>query len=235
MGELLVKDRDIVVPGEVLATGMDYLPAGGAYRDKESLIAIQVGIVTISGRLVKVVALNWNYSPKMGDTVIGQVADISMSNWFVDIGYVNEAAIPLKDGSIDYIPKGADLTQYYSYGDFVIAGITKVTNNKQIDLTMKSPGFRKITSGRIVKVNPAKIPRIIGKEGSMIGMIKQMTECKIVAGQNGYIWIGGFDPEKERIAVQSILLIEEKAHIQGLTDEIKNFLERELGGKSGIQ
>ena len=39
MGELKVKDKDIVVPGEILAVGMDYLPAGGAVRENESIIA----------------------------------------------------------------------------------------------------------------------------------------------------------------------------------------------------
>ena len=91
MGELHVKERDIVVPGEVLATGMDFLPAGGAYRDKELIIASQVGLIAVSGRLVKVVALNWKYLPKKGDTVIGQVVEITQNNWFVDIGYMNDS------------------------------------------------------------------------------------------------------------------------------------------------
>jgi len=234
MGELLIKERDIVVPGDVLATGMDFLPAGGAYREKESIIASQVGMVNISGRLVKVVALNGKYIPQRGETVIGQISDMGMKNWFVDIGYLNEAVIPLRDASTDYITRDADLTQYYNYGDYVVAGITRVTKSKQIDLTMKGLGFRKLTGGRIIRVNSAKIPRIIGKEGSMIGMIKQMTECRIIVGQNGFVWISSFDVEKERIAVEAIKMIEKNAHIQGLTEEIKSFLEKELGGKSDI-
>ena len=230
MGELKIKDKDIVVPGEVLATGMDYLPAGGAFRDNDAIVASQVGIVNLSGRLIKVVALNWRYSPKKGDVVIGKVADISMSNWFVDFGYPNYGAIPLKDGSSDYIPKGADLTQYYSHGDYVVGQITKVTKNKQIDLTMKGPGLRKLSPGRIIKVNPAKIPRVIGKQGSMVSMIKQMTDCKIIAGQNGIIWVSGFDYNKEHVAVEAVCMVEKKAHIEGLTDQVKVFIEKELGG-----
>ncbi len=230
MGELKVKDKDIVVPGEVLVTGMDYLPAGGAFRDNDEVVASQVGIVNLSGRLIKVVPLNWRYSPKRGDIVIGKVADISLSNWFVDFGYPNYGAIPLKDGSSDYIPRGADLTQYYSHGDYVVAQITKVSKSKQIDLTMKGPGLRKLSPGRIINVNPAKIPRIIGKQGSMVSMIKQMTDCKVIAGQNGFIWISGFEHNKEKVAVEAVIMVEKKAHIEGLTDQVKAFIEKELGG-----
>ena len=233
MGELHVKERDIVVPGEVLATGMDFLPAGGAYRDKELIIASQVGLIAVSGRLVKVVALNWKYLPKKGDTVIGQVVEITQNNWFVDIGYMNDAAISLKEGTIEYIPRGADLSQYYNYGDYVVASVCNMS--RLLDLTMKGPGLRKLTGGMIIKINPAKVPRIIGKEGSMITMIKQATDCKIIAGQNGYVWMSGLDPEKERVAVEAIRLIERKAHIQGLTEEVKSFMEKELGVKNDIQ
>ena len=37
MTELNVKDRDIVVPGEVLAVGMGNLPAGGVFRDGDKI------------------------------------------------------------------------------------------------------------------------------------------------------------------------------------------------------
>ncbi|MEK6952342.1 MAG: exosome complex RNA-binding protein Rrp4 [Nanoarchaeota archaeon] len=235
MGELKVKDKDIVVPGDVLADGMDFLPAGGAFREGENIIASQVGVVSVNGRLLKLVPLNAKYLPKKGDTIIGKIADVTNNCWFVEIGYSNQACIPLRDGSMEYIPKGADLTQYYDYNDYVVANITNVSRSKEIDLSMKGPGLRKLSDGRIIKVNSAKVPRIIGKQGSMISMIKQMTDCRIIVGQNGLVWLYSVDPLKEAIAVEAIKKIEEKAHIQGLTDEIKVFLESKVGVKYAIQ
>ena len=55
MGKLLIKDKDIVVPGDVLAEGIDYLPAGGAFREENNIISSQLGLVTVSGRLVRVI------------------------------------------------------------------------------------------------------------------------------------------------------------------------------------
>ncbi|MEK6934370.1 MAG: exosome complex RNA-binding protein Rrp4 [Nanoarchaeota archaeon] len=231
MGDLKIKDKDIVVPGEILAAGMDFLPSGGAFREGEDIIASQVGVVSIDGRLVKVVPLAIKYIPKRGDMVIGTVEEVTNNGWFVDFGYSNFALIPLRDGSMDYIPKGADLTQYYNYGDYVVANITNVTKSKQVDLSMKGPGLRKLSEGVILKVNPAKVPRIIGKQGSMISMVKTKTDCRIVVGQNGLIWIYGIDPVKEKVAVDTIKMIDEKAHIQGLTDEVSAYLEKKVGGE----
>ena len=230
MGDLKVKDKEIVVPGEILATGMDFLPAGGAFRENESLISSQVGIVTVEGRLVKVVPLNSVYLPKRGDMVIGKVMDISASCWYIDIGFANEGVLPLRDGSYEYIPRGADLYHYYNHGDYVVAEILSMNRGKP-DLTMKGPGLRKLNGGRIVYINTAKIPRLIGKQGSMVSMIKQKTDCRIVAGQNGTIWVSGADPVKEAIAVEAIKMIEENAHKSGLTDEIQKFLDSKIDSK----
>ena len=224
MGELLVKDKDIVVPGEELAKGIDFLPAEGAFREKESIIASQVGLVSVNARLIKVIPLSGKYVAKRGDIVIGKIVDMSFNNWFVDIGCANEAALSVRDTS-EYIDRGADLSRYYNFGDVIVAGVNKVTRSN-IDLTMKGPGFKKVTSGKLIKVIPSKVPRIIGKLGSMVGMVKEQTNCRITVGQNGVVWLQG-EPENELLATRAIKMIDENAHKEGLTDEVKSFLEKE--------
>ena len=104
--------------------------------------------------------------------------------------------------------------------------IVKTSGPKIIDVSMKGPGLRKLGPGKLLKVAPAKVPRIIGKQGSMISMIKEMTDCKISVGQNGIIWLVGEDPKKELTAVDAINLIERESHISGLTDKVKELLEK---------
>ncbi|MBW2968416.1 KH domain-containing protein, partial [Candidatus Woesearchaeota archaeon] len=106
--------------------------------------------------------------------------------------------------------------------------ITNVTSQKLVDVSMRGPGFRKLEGGRILEVNTNKVPRIIGKEGSMITMIKNATGCKITVGQNGLVWISG-EPDKENIAIEAIKKAEKESHTQGLTDQIKGFLEKKCG------
>lgn len=230
MGELKIKDRDVVVPGEVLAVGMDFLPTTGTFREGDKIIASHFGLVNISGRLIKLVPLTGKYVPKRGDTVIGKVVDMGFSGWYVDIGSAYEASLSIRDIS-EFVERGADLTQYHNFGDIIAAEVTRVTRSKAIDLTMKGPGFRKLRGGRLIKVTPTKVPRIIGKQGSMVSMIKEKTNCRIMVGQNGMVWIEGTDPNNEKIATEAILKIEREAHTEGLTDKIKIFLESKVNKK----
>ena len=100
-----------------------------------------------------------------------------------------------------------------------------MTKDNNIDLSMVGPGLRKLKGGKIIEITPAKVPRLVGKQGSMISMMKDKTGCSIFAGQNGRVWIKGQSTDAERIATEAVLLVEEKAHIRGLTDYMKKYLE----------
>jgi len=227
MGKILIEERQVVVPGEELAEGMDYLPGDGSFRDGEKIYAQKVGLAQIDNRLLKVIPLGGKYFPKEGDVVIGRIVDIGMYGWRVDFGWPFYATIPLKDGSRDFIPNGVDLTQYYSYGEYVACKITKVNGSKIIDASMKLPGTKKLSNGRLIEVQPTRVPRIIGKQGSMISLIKESTNCFIVVGQNGFVWISGGEPKDHLLAVKAIRLIEQEAHGEGLTEKISEFFKKE--------
>lgn len=231
---LLVEEKKIVIPGEELAVGIDYLPALGTYREEDKIYSAQLGMVNFSGRLIKVISLSGRYIPKVGDTVIGNIANIGFNGWMVDIGYAYEAALSLKEATSDFIERGSDLTKYFDFGETIVANVINVTKSKMIDLSMKGPGLRKLKGGKIMEVTSSKVPRIIGKQGSMISLIKNATNCKIIVGQNGLIWISGEDLNKEMIAASAILKIEQEAHISGLTDKISEFLQQEAQNDSNL-
>ncbi|HII30105.1 RNA-binding protein [Candidatus Woesearchaeota archaeon CG08_land_8_20_14_0_20_47_9] len=224
---LCVNEKEIVVPGEVLATGMDNLPASGTFRDGDQIIASRLGIMEVSGRLIRIIPLSGNYLPKRGDTVIARVTDVTLSGWRMDINSPYLAMLSLKDATSRFIKKGSDLTQFFDLGDFVAIKIINVTTQKITDLSMRGPGLKKLPEGRIIYVTPSKVPRIIGKEGSMVSMVKKNLDCRILVGQNGVIWLNG-SPKAELLAVETIRKIEREAHINGLTDRVGRFLEERL-------
>lgn len=225
MGNLEVEERKVVVPGEIIATGMDFIPAQGCYRDDDKVIANKVGLMNLSGRLIKVIPLNSYYMPKKNDTIIGRVNEVTYSNWFIDVGYAYEGSLNLRDASNEYIERGAELTDFYAPGDYVLCKITQVTKQNAIDLTMKGPGLRKLHGGRVIEISPAKVPRVVGKQGSMINQIKDATGCLIIVGQNGRVFVAGKDPEMERKAVETIEFINENGHLSGMTERVKKRLE----------
>lgn len=222
----MLKEKGIVVPGEILAQGMDYIPGYGTFRDGEAVIALQVGLLATSGRVIRLIPLSGRYIPKKGDLIIGKVADITFSGWRIDIGWAFEAGLNMKEATSEFIEKTADLTQYFDFGDIIAAQIIHVSGSKIIDLTAKGPGLRKLRGGRIIEIAPSKVPRLIGKQGSMITLIKEKTGCRITVGQNGKIWINGSSPEQEMLAIDVVKKIEHEAHLEGLTDRIKEYLER---------
>lgn len=233
MGELLVKDKEIVVPGQELANGMDFLPAGSAFRDDDKIISSQIGIVSIDNRLIRVIPLKGKYTPKRNDVVIGKILDMSFNNWYVDIDCATNAVLSSREAT-EFVERGADLSQYYSYGDLIVAKVSNVTRTA-VELSMRGPGLRKLGPGRIIKVEPSKVPRVIGKAGSMITLVKEKTICRITVGQNGLVWIQG-EPQNELIATEAIRKINNESHKEGLTNEIAKFLdERTAGLKSDVK
>jgi exosome complex component RRP4 len=228
MGNLLVQERTVVVPGEKIAEGLDYLPANGAYRKDDFILAGRLGLLTVDGRAVKIIPLSGRYMPKRNDIIIGKVIDVTISGWRFEINCAYSAMLSMKDATSDFIQRGADLRQFFDLGDMVVAKIVNVTSQKLVDLTTKGPGLRKLYGGRIVYVNCNKVPRVIGKQGSMVSLIKNATGCKIIVGQNGVIWIDG-EPKNEVIAIEAIRKIEEESHTSGLTDRMTEYLESKCG------
>ncbi len=224
MSNLFIKNRDVVVPGEELAEGMEYLPSKGTYRLGDKIIAKKLGLVRIDGKVIKLIPLSGTYEPKKNDMIIAKVFDILMHGWRVDINCAYSAVLTVAEGTTEFVEKGADLTQYFNLGDYMFAKVTGVTSQKLIDISTKGPGLKKLFGGRIVKINPSKVPRVIGKAGSMVSMIKKGTDTQIMVGQNGLIWVNGKKPEDEIKAIESINKIVDNAHVAGLTDIIKNDL-----------
>lgn len=228
--KILIKEREVVVPGQVLAEGMEYLPSHGTYRLNDKILANKLGVAFIDGKVIKTIPLAGNYIPKRNDVIIGKVTDVISMGWRVSFNSPYGGLIPIRDGTFEFVPRGADLTRYFDIGDYFVGKITNVTSQYLVDVSVKGQGLYKLQDGRFVEVNTHKVPRIIGKKGSMVSMIKSATDVKVSVGQNGLIWLSG-EPKMENIAVAAIKMIEKESHISGLTNRVKVFLEKETGKK----
>ena len=216
--------REIVVPGDILdGTGMK--PGENAYVLDGKGRASVMGVRNVFQNTVGVIPLKGCYMHTSGDTVIGVIVDIGPSNWLVDIGAPYPA--PLHVNEVPWKVEFGDTSRYLNMGNVVLLKVLSVDESKKIQVTMKDSGLRRIEGGRLVKISHSKVSRVIGKSGSMISMLKNMTDCRITVGQNGMIWVDG-DDENADVAVQAIRMIEEKAQARDLTDKIKEFIESKL-------
>lgn len=215
-------DRKVVIPGEVIVEGNDYLPGDGTQKKDGKVVALKFGLAEEVSKLVKVIPLSGVYSPRRGNVVIGKVEDVTFNGWILDIGSAERAFLSLKE-----VPRFVNqnaLEEVMDIGDMAVVKIWSI-NKRGIDLSLKSRGLGKIDEGMIIKVNPHKVPRIIGKEGSMIKLIKDQTGCNITVGQNGYVWLKGDKVEDELLAKKAIEFIVEKSFVNGLTEEVEKFFK----------
>ncbi len=226
--ELHIQERSIVVPGQVLATGLDYLPSKGTYRFNETIRANRLGLAQVDGKVLKTIPLAGRYLPQKGDLVVGRISDVLMSGWRVDLNTMYDAVLSLAEASNEYIKKGEDLTRYFAIEDYLVCKVTQVTSQNLVDVSVRGPGLRKLTGGMVFEVSSSKVPRIIGKRGSMVTMIKKGTDCDVMVGQNGVVWVSG-EPKMQRLAFDTIKMIEEHSHHAGLTQQVKEFLEEVTG------
>jgi exosome complex component RRP4 len=217
---MMTETREIVLPGEVLVDVKEGRPGHGTFVEDGKIISKFLGIVK-KGEYVSVVPLSGVYLPKRGDKIIGFITGIEKVGWVVDINSPWEAFLPLSEAVDEFIDfRKTDIIRYYDVGDIIYANILDVKRGN-IQLTMKEPMARKLKGGVTIKITPSKVPRLIGKEGSMINTIKEKTGTIIRVGQNGVVWISG---EKVDKAIKAIKMIEEKSHIIGLTEEISKLL-----------
>jgi len=218
------KHRKIIVPGEVIVKGDEYLPGEGTEKKGDEIVALKYGLAEESNKLIRIIPLSGGYQPRRGNVVIGKVELITFNGWVIDINGSENAFLPLTEVP-RYVNKN-ELEDVMDINDAVVVKIWGI-NKRGIDLSIKSRGLGKIDEGIIIEVNPNKVPRVIGKEGSMINLIKEETGCNITVGQNGLIWIKGDKVEKELFAKKAIEFVTQKSFISGLTEEIKKWFEEE--------
>ncbi|MFZ8856494.1 MAG: KH domain-containing protein [Candidatus Nanopusillus sp.] len=155
------------------------------------------------------------YMPEINDIIIGKVIDVLSNGWIIDINSPYLGKLSLKE-------IGVDPNDLYTYGDYILCQIVRMTKNKLIDLEIKKK--EKLNDGLILKVDPVRIPRLIGKNSSMLNLIKEYLKIDIIIGKNGRIYLNGNINDVSK-AVDIIKFIINNSYKSGLTEKVKEILE----------
>lgn len=212
------------MPGDLISDG-GFRPGENTYRLHGKVYATRIGLVNYERGFVSVIALKANYAPRVGDNVIGVVVDIDLGSWSVDIGATSMAPLNVPDALGEPFKQEMVLPDFLDVGDVIVARVVDMNREGTPILSTLGPDLGMVEEGRLVKMTPSKIPRLIGKRGSMVKMILKETGCQIIIGQNGTILVNSKDREMEELVVQIIQKIESEAHTMGLTNRIYEFIE----------
>ena len=227
-----VQNRELVVPGQLLAEG-GYRLREGVFREGKQIYSAMVGLADLHGEEIRVIPLRGRYIPMRGDVVIGVVVDSHYSGWILDLNSPYTGNLFVSDlvhRKVDLAKE--DVSQYLGMGDVVVAKVEDVDELMRVRLGTDAPGMGKVKGGKLVEISPVKIPRVLGRKGSMLNTLQDVGECKLRVGQNGRIMIWGKDQRMVNAVVEALLMIEREAHISGLTDRVRLHLEKAKSGGS---
>jgi len=212
--------RSVLLPGDKLEA--DQKAGSGTFRrDGESHAAV-LGFPSESSGYVNVHPLAGRYSPRVGDKVIAICVETGPSLWRMDIGAFQNSM--LHHSETDWKVDFGDTASFIGIGDAALAEVYMVDGSGSHQVTLKKDDCRKLYAGTIARISPPRVSRVIGKQGTMITLIREKTGCRIQVGQNGFVWIDG-EPEQIARAQKAVETISREATSRGLTEKIEKLLE----------
>ncbi|MFY9567461.1 MAG: exosome complex RNA-binding protein Rrp4 [Nitrososphaeraceae archaeon] len=216
--------RKYVIPGDKIVDG-NFRPLMNVIRIGDSIISTRIGIAEAGRDGIKVIPLSGVYIPRINDIVIGKIVDRSSLSWDVDINSCFSAHLPAQDVfGRDFSPARDDMNREMATGDLITARIIAFDRTRDPMLTVQDRDLGKIPRGESLKISATRVPRLIGKRGSMIQTIEQATQTRVIIGQNGVVVVTGRSQGGIELAVKAIKMVEEEAHTSNLTQRIKVLL-----------
>lgn len=214
-----------VLPGDFITTAPLRLQ-NNVVLDGKRIIATTIGLSDVSDDSVRVISLTGVYLPKIDDLVVGIIQYISGNSWFADINSCYQGMLLGQDvfGRGSY-PTKNEMEERLGKGDIIFAKIANSDRQREPLISIADQSLGKIDSGELVKISPTKIPRLIGKHGSMIQTIERSTNATITVGQNGLIVVSCDETNGLLKALEAIRMVDEQAHLVNLTDKVKKMLE----------
>ncbi len=200
--------KKVVVPGELISEERKKIGENVFVREGKIYSSV-LGLTDESSPVAGVVPLEGSYRPAEGDLIVGVVEMETFAGYLVNINthawsFLSKESLrePLKPGSI------------------VSAQVARVNEVNEVDLDRP----RVFYGGEIIKATPVKVPRIIGKNGSMLNVLKDGTKSSLMVGRNGFVWAKGGNTA---LLARSLEKIQKEAHHGNLTNSIESFLKKE--------
>ena len=227
--------RVIALPGITIYKGPAQKVDEKIIKDFRGYVSSLVGVAQISGKTIDLIPYKDIYRPVKGDYVIGVVVGYAPNGWFIDIGSYVKAFLPAADVlNKRFDPRKDELSKYFKIGDIVGLYVSEVRRLGNLLVTVKDlkkskdKKLGKLSDYYIIKVWSTKLPRIIGKKGSMIKLLKEKLDGDLIIAQNGVILYKG--PHEKFIILNKIItLITAKTFATGLTEYVNDLINKLLG------
>lgn len=201
--------KKIVIPGELLTDQRKKL-GHNVYVSNNKIYSQVVGILSESNDYVSVIALNGTYKANLNDGIVLIVKD-DLPN-----GYVLE----YNSFTDTFLPRSM-IRKELKKGQIIFARLSSINDNDTIDIDH----INILPKGRLISVSPVKVPRLIGKNDSMLNLFKNLLKANIVIGKNGWIW---YSCDNYLLLEKVISLVANNSQKSNLTNSIKEYIEKNI-------
>jgi len=206
------QQKKIVIPGDLVTDGRKSI-GQHVFVENGKVYADALGITYPESSTAYVVPLHGKYLPVRDDLIIGIIAGETFNSYIVDINSIYRSFVS-KD----------DVRYELKRGGVISAIIMSVNEINEAGLE----DIRVFYGGEVIEVSPAKVPRIIGKNGSMLKVLMDGSGSNLIVGRNGWVWAkGGNVP----LFIEAVELIESESHLSNLTNRIDAFLKEKKGSQ----
>lgn len=202
-----------MVPGEIISEERKRL-GSHVFIENGKIYSDCLGIAEVESETAAVIPLHGKYMPYAGDLIVGIIVSEKYSGYTVDINSFYSSFIS-KD----------EFREQLKPGTVISAKIDSVNEINEATLG----DVRVFYGGEIISVSPVKVPRLIGKNGSMLTVLKNGTKSSILVGRNGRVWAKGGNIN---MLIDAIRKIEREAHMSNLTNTMDAYLQN-LTEKTG--
>ena len=179
----------LVTPGMAIGPCAGKRIGSGAIALNDEIIATKLGWAREFNGTVSVDPINSSYIPRSGDLIVATVAEVRNNLWFMNINGAFQGLLPmsLAPWKVEF---GA-ARQHMDIGDIMLARVQEVDEAHNIVLTMKGVGLRRLKEGIMSEISMNHISRLRGEGDSTLRELKEVSDCRIIVGENGRVWVDG--------------------------------------------
>ncbi len=200
--------KQVVVPGELISAERKRL-GQNVYVSDGKIYSKVLGISDDERESAEVVALEGTYMPRRDDTIIGVVSRVVFAGYGININSFVDSFIPRKG-----------LRDEAKVGDIIVAKVEEINEMREANLAFP----RILRGGEIIELTPVRSPRLIGKNGSMLDVLTNGTNCEIFVGKNGRVWARNGNIALLKKAVE---FIDKNSFKSNLTNAVEELLRSE--------
>ncbi len=213
-------EQRLVTPGEALGSSSGLRNGSGVIEKEGQFYSTKFGYLHSLNQTISVTPTHSSYTPQSGDFIIGYVVEARSNLWFLQINGPFQGLLPmsLAPWKVEF----GESRKHLDIGDAVFARVQEVDESHNVVLTMKGVGLRKIGEGAIESMPAHLIETFLGKQNANIIKLRDATNARIIATDNGRIWFDG-DVDAMRNVREFISTFKQCIHkeeLQSLIDKL---------------